>query len=226
MNRDAFLQDCQTIGLTLTPEQVDAFEAFEEALYGTNAEMNLTRVAREECATRHFVDSLLFHDLIPEGATLLDIGCGPGFPCWPIACARPDLQVTALDSSGKMLSFLRSQPLPNLTIVQERAEEWGVRNKFDVVTGRAVAPLAAQLEISAPPMKRDGLLIPMRTPSDDVKAVDWEALGLQPCGLQKRALPGTDIVRVFPLFKKIGATPARYPRRWAEIRKKPLTKPR
>src|ERR1041384_3584956 len=129
-------------GLELTPEQVAQFEAFEAKLYEANAVMNLTRVPREECWLRHFVDSLLFQDLIPDRASVLDIGTGPGFPAWPLACARPDLQLTAMDSSGKMLGFLQRQGLPNLETIQIRAEEWGVRDRFDVVTGRAVAPLS------------------------------------------------------------------------------------
>ena len=186
--------------------------------------MNLTRIPREEAWLRHFVDSLLFHDLIPEGARLLDIGTGPGFPAWPIAAARPDLRVTALDSSGKMLGFLRSQPLPNLEVVQVRAEEWGVREAYDAVTGRAVAPLPLQLELSAPPLKVGGIFVPMRTPSDDFREPFWEAAGLRPAGLHRRTLPGTDVERVFPTFVKERPTPSRYPRRWAEMKAQPLVR--
>lgn len=186
--------------------------------------MNLTRVPREEAWLRHFVDSLLFQDLVPPGAELLDIGTGPGFPAWPLACARPDLRVTALDSNGKMLGFLRSQPLPNLTIAQARAEEWGVREAYDVVTGRAVAPLPLQLELSAPPLRVGGKLILMRTPTDDLQAPRWETLGLRPNGLHARILPGTDVERVFPQFIKVRPTLERYPRRWAEMRAKPLVR--
>lgn len=184
--------------------------------------MNLTRIPREEAWLRHFVDSLLFHDLIPDGASVLDIGTGPGFPSWPLACARPDLRVTALDSSGKMLGFLRSQPLENLEVVQERAEDWGVRDRFDIVTGRAVAPLPLQLELSAPPLKVGGLVVPMRTPMDDLEEPDWESLGLRPAGKHVRELPGTDVTRVFPVYKKERPTPRWAPRKWAEMKKMPL----
>ncbi len=186
--------------------------------------MNLTRIPRDEAWLRHFVDSLLFHDLVPEGAKVLDVGTGPGFPAWPLACARPDLQVVALDSSGKMLGFLRSQHLPNLEVVQARAEEWEEREAFDVVTGRAVAPLAIQLELSAPLLKVGGLLVPMRTPQDDLATPLWEALGLRPAGRHVRELPGTDVVRVFPTFVKERSTSKLFPRRWAEIRANPLVR--
>lgn len=224
MDRASFTQAAQTVGLSLTSEQLDAFEQFEERLYATNAVMNLTRVPREECWIRHFLDSLLFQDLIPTGASVLDIGTGPGFPAWPIACARPDVTVTALDSSGKMLGFLQRNPLPNLEPVLARAEEWGVHEKFDFVTGRAVAPLAGQLELSAPTAKVGGSVVPMRTPAERAEAQRFPVaeLGLELEKIESRPLPNTDIVRLFPIFQKVKKTPARYPRSWPEIRNRPI----
>jgi 16S rRNA (guanine527-N7)-methyltransferase len=224
VDRGRFVETLAGIGLTLSDAQIEAFESFDERLYAANAVMNLTRVPREEAWLRHFVDSLLFHDLIPEGSEVLDVGTGPGFPAWPLAAARPDLRVTALDSSGKMIGFLAQNPLPNLRAVVDRAETWGVREGFDVVTGRAVAPFGIQLELSAPPSKVGGLIIPMRTPSEKeaVKGFPAPELGLQPAGLHERALPGTDIVRLFPVYRKVAATPSKYPRPWAEIKRAPL----
>ena len=150
VNGERFRNAVAGLGLELSEAQLDAFEAFEERLYAANAVMNLTRVPKEEGWLRHFVDSLLIPRPDSEGSSVLDIGTGPGFPAWPLAAARPDLRVTALDSSGKMIGFLQGNPLPNLHAVQDRAETWGVRNQFDVVTGRALAPFGIQLELSAP----------------------------------------------------------------------------
>lgn len=204
----------------LAPEQLSQFEAYEEALYAANASMNLTRVPREDCWRRHFLDSLLLCSLIPDGLQVLDLGSGPGLPAWPLACARPDLRVTALDSSGKMLGFLRSQPLANLDVVEARAEEWGVRETFDVVTGRAVAPLPVFLELAAAPCRVGGVLIPMRTPSESAtfSAASrlFKELVLEE--VVEKALPTTEVVRLFPIYRKVKTTPAKYPRRWSEIR--------
>lgn len=210
------------IGLELSPDQLAAFEAFEKDLYERNEIMNLTRVPREECWLRHFLDSLLLSSLIGDGMKVVDIGCGPGFPSWPLACARPDLKATALDSSGKMLGFLARHPLPNLEIVQDRAESWGRREKFDIATGRAVAPLAIQLELSAPVVRIGGFIIPMRTPNDELESDSLKALGLELVSVEQKELPETDIVRVFPIYKKVAATPRKYPRSWAEIKKRSL----
>lgn len=223
MDKARFASECSALGLNLGDSQIDAFESFESNLYARNEVVNLTRVPREECRTRHFIDSLLFSDLIPEGSAVLDIGTGPGFPAWPLACARPDLRIVALDSSGKMLGFLRENPLPNLKVVQARAEEWEMRDSFDVVTGRAVAPLAVQLELSAPLCKLGGLVIPMRSATERAQfEADAAALGLSLELVVERPLAGTDIVRLFPLYRKLKATPKRYPRSWAEMKRKPM----
>jgi len=224
VDRERFGEACLNIGLKLSDEQLASFESFEENLYRANEVMNLTRVPQEECWLRHFLDSLLFQDLIPVGASVLDIGTGPGFPAWPLARARPDLQVTALDSGGKMLGFLRRNPLPNLQTALVRAEEWGVRDEFDVVTGRAVAPLTIQLELSAPALKIGGKLIPMRTPMEEelVRSFPAAKLGLAFREVHRRELPGTDVERLFAVFEKVSPTPDEFPRTWAEIKRRPL----
>lgn len=216
--------DRLTAWIALSDDQVRLFERFLDDLYAQNRVMNLTRVPEDEAELRHLVDSLLFHDLVPHGSEVLDLGTGPGFPAWPLACARPDLRVTALDSSGKMLGFLRRHPLANLDILEARAEEYSVTGRFDVVTGRAVAPLAVQLEISARPCARGGAVIPMRTPSERPAAEAFHAreLGLVLESIHERTLPELNAPRMFPVFRKVQPTPSGYPRRWAEIKRKPL----
>jgi len=223
MDRIAFMDWASKAGLDVPVERLDALEAFETALYKANEVMNLTRVPQEESWLRHFIDSLLIEGLLPQEAKVLDIGTGPGFPAWPLACVRPDLQVTALDSSGKMLGFLLTQPLPNLTVVNARVEEWGVREDFDVVTGRALAPLALQLELSAAACKVGGHVIPMRVRGELFSEIDVSPLGLKLKKTETRRLGETDIFRAFPIFAKVKKTEARYPRRWAEMKKHPLT---
>lgn len=224
MLRGALREQAATLGLDLSDGQLGGFEAFESALYEANESMNLTRIPREQAWLRHFLDSLLFHRLIPHGSSVLDIGSGPGFPAWPLANARPDLQVTALDSSGKMLGFLRTQPLPNLEVIQDRAETWQVRDQYDVVTGRALAPIAIQLELSAPPCRIGGIVLPMRTEADraEIDRLATNPLGLELRSIERRELPVVMAPRLFPIFEKRKRTPSMYPRPWADIRRKPL----
>jgi 16S rRNA (guanine527-N7)-methyltransferase len=214
--------EAEKLGLSLSGPQLEAFDEFHQALYAVNSMMNLTRVPEEEAWLRHYLDSIVFHDLIPGGAKVLDMGTGPGFPAWPLACARPDLKVTALDSSGKMLGFLRDQPLPNLEVVQIRAEEWDVRERYEFVTGRAIAPLPAQLEISAAPCAIGGWVVPLRTPSETFDGVKLKPLGLVLRDVVTRRLADSEIVRGFPRYEKVAKTDRKYPRRWAEIKSQPL----
>ncbi len=224
MDRDRFARAATELGLNLTDAQLTAFETYEANLYETNEVTNLTRVAREECWTRHFVDSLLFQELISEGASVLDIGTGPGLPAWPLAAARPDIQVTALDSNRKMLGFLRENPLPNLTVVEARAEEWGHREEFDVVTGRALAPLALQLELSAAACKVGGVILPLRTPNDfgAIELFRGQALGIRLEKKVERSLPEVGAERLCPVYRKLYSTPAKYPRPWPEMKRAPI----
>ncbi len=224
MNRGEFRDQAHSVALELSDRQLDDFESFEEKLYEANKTANLTRIPKEECWIRHFLDSLLFSQFIPLGTSILDIGTGPGFPAWPLACARPDLSITALDATAKMLDFLRSSPLPNLTIVQFRAEEFYRKEYFDVVTGRALAPLSVQLELSAPLAKLGGFVIPMRTPSDhnEIERFRHNKLGLELETVHRVLLGTTDVERIFPIYRKSASTPNKYPRSWAEIRSKPL----
>lgn len=222
---DARLIDwLKTEGLQPSVERLQALDAFEERLYEFNRVMNLTRVPREDFWVRHVVDSLLIQSLIPAGAKVLDIGSGPGFPAWPIACFRSDLQVTALDASNKAVRFLDGVPLENLEVMQGRAEGWGVREAFDFVTGRALASLAIQLELSAGPCRLGGTVAPMRTPSDEPefgRAV-FEKLGLVIDGIERRTLPEFGAIRVFPVYRKGEQTPREFPRTWAAIKKELL----
>ena len=224
MNREAFISGLVELGIEASTEQVDAFEQFEEALYAANEVMNLTRVPREECYIRHFLDSVLHHDLIPDSAEVLDIGTGPGLPAVPLAILRPDLMITALDSNSKMLGFLKANCPVNVLPIQYRAEEWGVREAFGIVTGRAVAPLALQLELSASACEIDGAVIPMRTSQDEdvIPRIPVKAVGLKLDRIERRSLPGTDIVRLFPVYRKVEEGSKKYPRRWADMKKKPL----
>ena len=162
--------------------------------------------------------------MIPASAKVLDIGTGPGFPAWPLACARPDLKVTALDSWRKGLAFLMTHPLPNLEILEGRAESVVRREAFDVVTGRAFAPFAVQAEASAAWVKVGGLFVPFRTPaeSDLVLTFGGDVLGLRLRDKITASLPHGAGDRLFPVFEKVTRTDRGYPRSWAEMKKRPI----
>lgn len=224
MDLQSTRQVAERQGRPLTSEQEAQLRAFGEELYRRNAVMNLTRVSEEDCDVRHFADSLLVSEFCAEGAEVLDIGPGPGFPSWVLACCRPDLLVTAIESQGKMLRMLSALPLPNLKIWEQRAEEEVLRERFDMVTGRAVAPIAVQAEISAAWLKVGGVFVPFRTPSEQeaIESLNLGVLGLKLWGFEERKLPGADAMRLFPVFEKVAKTQEAYPRIWGKIKARPL----
>ena len=127
------LKPVNDLRIALSQRQVEAFDTFQDRLYAKNLVMNLTRVPQEECWERHFADSLTLSSLIPQAATVLDVGSGPGFPGICLAIARKDISVTLLDSSGKALDIMNSDvTLGNqiAAFLQAHASELNI---FDVI---------------------------------------------------------------------------------------------
>jgi 16S rRNA (guanine527-N7)-methyltransferase len=107
---------------------------------------NLTAVREtEQMVVLHLLDSLSLLPHLGAARTLADVGTGPGFPGIPLAIARPELQVTLLDSSHKKCAFLEQAKgelkLTNVTIVCDRVEQWKPARLFDAVVSRAFAEL-------------------------------------------------------------------------------------
>lgn len=211
-------------GITLDDETRQELVDHMAALYAVNAHTNLTRVSAEDAPIRHVVDSLLILPAIPRGARVLDLGSGPGFPAWPIAWARPDLEVVALDSTVKMQRFLADHLRPNLSQLVQRAEQDVQRQSYDVVTGRAIAPIGIQAEISAAWLKVGGRFVPYRTEAERLEIVEANLgmLGLRLAEIREAELPGAEAQRLFPIYIKERPTPETYPRTWAKIKAKPL----
>ena len=150
--------------------QMLQFFRFTEHLLEVNAHTNLTAI-REPVGIvdKHYIDSLLAMDLIPNGARVLDLGCGPGFPSIPLAIMRPDLEITALDSTAKKIDFVQKSAeilqLSNLKGVCGRAEDAKLRKtlgKHDVVVSRAVARLNVLCELCIPYLKIGGYLVALK----------------------------------------------------------------
>ena len=128
-------------------------DRYIDVLVFWNRRINLTAVREpDEIRARHFDDSLSGAAHVPETArTLVDVGSGAGFPGAVIALARPDLQVTLVESNHKKAAFLeairREVPVPNITIRAVRVET--IVERFDVATSRATFPLPEWLELGA-----------------------------------------------------------------------------
>ncbi|MBQ8403447.1 MAG: 16S rRNA (guanine(527)-N(7))-methyltransferase RsmG [Clostridia bacterium] len=222
-------------------EKRDALFDLCNIMLEQNKVMNLSAIRDEEgVICRHFADSLTVAKHIPEGAKILDVGSGGGMPTLPLAIARPDVKITALDATAKKTAYVLATAeklgLTNVSVVSARAEELGqtpeYREKYDVVCARAVAELRILAEWCVPFAKKGGLFIAMKGKNgkkelEDAKnAVKTLLLHMENDDeftlCDPSAKDEAEAKRHIFVFRKTAPTPAKYPRRNAQIQKKPL----
>ena len=218
-------------GVALTPEAADKLCAYHALLLEWNARMDLTNVPEEEMAVRHYGDSLAAW--FPQGAKLIDVGTGAGFPGMPLAIARPDLQVTLLDAQRKRCDFLQAVAdalsLRNVRILHARAEDAArsdLREQMDVAVARAVAPLNVLCEYLLPFVRVGGYALCWKGPAVTDELADGEKaaqiLGAQAEPLVRLPIQGRE--HYVQSFRKMEKTVRRYPRKSGTPSKEPLGK--
>ena len=219
------------LGLELSGSVQETLCAFGEAMVKQNEVMNLTAITEDEAVAKlHLLDSLTVltcADLADK--TLIDVGCGAGFPGVPLAIASPETRVTLLDSLGKRMKWLETV-LPTLGVTAEcvtaRAEEAVAdrRESYDFATSRAVARLNILLELTAPYVKLGGAVLAMKG------SAAQEELAEAKNAIKKLGLK-LEKVHTFPIdgaehsvivLRKVAPTPNQYPRRFAKIKQQPL----
>ena len=223
---------CEKFGLDLTEQAAERLELYGNMLLEWNRKMNLTAITEpEEVLYKHFYDCLLFFDAVkvPEGAQIIDVGTGAGFPGIVLKTARPDINITLLDSLNKRLTFL-DEVLNSLSLsgrtVHMRAEEGGqkveLREKFDISCARAVANLNVLSEYCVPFVKPGGIFVAMKGGECESEINGsigaYRTLGCDSPSIVKRLLRENE-KRSFIIAKKISQTPPKYPRSSAKISK-------
>ena len=235
IDKDFLKSKAAEIGIELSPESLDRFDKYAEMLVETNKTLNLTAITEpDEIVTKHFCDclSLLKEVEIPQGAKLIDVGTGAGFPGVVLLIARPDLTITLMDSTNKRLVFVQSVVDAlglKANVVHSRAEEAGknpaFREKYDFVTARAVANMQTLSEYCLPFLKVGGLFAAMKgAKASDELSVAKGAIKI--LGGQVHSAKEFNLFdcgeRSILCVKKISQTPSKYPRPSAQIAKKPL----
>ena len=219
------------LGLSLSEERQQKLCAFARAMVRKNEVMNLTAITEDtQVAKLHLLYSLTVlccADL--RGKTLIDVGCGAGFPGVPLAIACPEAKITLLDSLGKRVKWLE-ETLPQLGIEAEcvtaRAEEAVAqrRETYDFATSRAVARLNILLELTAPYVKVGGAVLAMKGAAAKEELNEC-AGAIKKLGLQLeevREFPVDGASHAVIILRKIAPTPKQYPRRYAKIKQLPL----
>lgn len=233
--RDRLGAMAKGFGVRLSAGQLEQFQRYMELLLEWNEKINLTAITQpDQVVEKHFVDSLtvLTACKLKEGAKVLDVGAGAGFPGLPLKIARPDLRVTLLDGSNKRLRFLETACAGlglECARVHKRAEEAGLdktmREGFDLVTARAVAPLNVLSEYCLPLVKMKGYFVAMKGP-DVQEELDQarnalQILGGELAGTVPVTLPTAGGRTLIPV-RKLRFTPRGYPRHGGTIAKHPL----
>lgn len=233
MNRDLVSGYAENMGTALDAMAIDRFELLENRLLRWNEHVNLTAITDpDEIAVKHFADSLsVFRAAdFPKYSSVVDVGCGAGFPGLPMLIARPDLDVTFLDSVGKKLGFikdvLKQSGLVGQTLharAEDVAHESEYREQFDFAVSRAVAPLNILAEYAMPLIKAGGTFIAMKGAEDEAELGEnaVNVLGGKIEQVVYLKLPNGD-TRNLVVVKKLSQTPSKYPRRTKKITSKPL----
>ncbi len=227
---------CREFGVELDDIKIKQLNLYGNLLLSWNEKINLTAITEPTAVLyKHFYDCILLlkHLKVENGASLIDVGTGAGFPGMVVKIVRPDIKVTLLDSLNKRLVFLNEVigelSLEGIETVHLRAEEAGknkvFREKYDIATARAVAALPVLLEYCAPLVRVGGRFIAMKGPSAESEAEQSQGaakvLGVTQPDIICETLTGNE-QRAFVFFKKISQTPPKYPRKFNEISKQPL----
>lgn len=210
-------------------EQADKFIKYYELLIEWNEKMNLTAITEErEVAEKHFADSLLPMELIPQNARCIDVGTGAGFPGIPLMIMRPDITVTLLDSLIFLNEVIRALGLEGRAkTLHMRSEDAGRaaahRDAYDVALSRAVANARVLAEWTAPFVKKGGVSIMYKgaAAKEELDAAQ-NAMNKLCLGARLIEYPCAWGERYVIAAKKLAPTPKAYPRKAGTAGKLPL----
>lgn len=233
MNKKEFINALKELNISVTPLQLEKLNIYYNLLIEENKKYNLTAITnKEDVYLKHFYDSLTLTKIITlSNQHICDIGTGAGFPGIVLKIIFPDLKVTLLDSTEKKCKFLKliisKLNLNNIDVINERAEIYSktTREKYDIVTSRAVAPLKHLLEYSIPLVKVNGYYIAMKGDiSKEIIGINIyeKKLDIKEVKRLSFELPKENSIRTLIKYQKIAKTNIKYPRKYTEIKKKEI----
>jgi len=234
MNKEKFIKKVGDLGINLTDIQLKQLDEYCRFLLEYNLHTNLTAIKEEEQVyLKHFYDSLTFIKAIDPSKyeTLVDIVTGAVFPGMVLKIVFPNIEVTLLDSNNKKINFLKELTmklgLTKVNFFHGRAEDFCIKNreKFDIVTARAVSNMTVLTELCLPFVKVNGYFIAMK--GSNVDEITESKLAITKLGgkleeIINFTLPQEESKRNIAKIKKEKITPECYPRRYDKIVKSPL----
>ncbi len=206
----------------LIKDNENIFNLYFEKLVSYNEKVNLTAITeKDQVFDKHFLDSILPVDIIPQNARMVDVGTGAGFPSLPLKIVRPDINLTMVDSLNKRINFLNELIVElgiETTNIHARAEDFALNNreKFDVAVARAVARLNTLLEYLLPLVKVGGMVLAYKGSSAEEEIEEAKnaisILGGKVKQILHFDLPNNQGERNIIVVEKIKSTPKQYPR--------------
>ena len=232
MNKEEFIKYCKDINITINEEIYNDLYNYFVMLKEWNNKFNLTSILEEnEVFLLHFFDSLCLIKAINLNNVnnLLDFGTGAGFPGMVIALLFKNIKVTLIESNNKKCVFLNELKeklnINNVDIINDRIENYGIKNreKYDVVTCRAVTSIPMIIELSTSTIKVNGYLVPLKSDcKNEIEKYKYleKEFNLELEEIIEYKLPINDAIRTIPKYKKINKTNIKYPRNYGTILKK------
>ena len=231
MTNEEFYNEIAKLGIQLTNIQKNQLEEYYNMLIEWNNKINLTRILdKKDVYLKHFYDSItLFRDVnLKENVSICDIGTGAGFPGMVLKIVFPTLSVTLVDALDKRIKFLneviKKLELKNIYAIHDRGEIFARNNreKYDVVTSRAVSNLAILSEISIPLLKVNGIFVAMKANlNDEIECSKKILLNLNATiiKIDEFKLPIEESIRNLVIIRKDKITNLKYPRNFDKMKK-------
>ncbi len=235
MNKEEFIKKLKEENIEVTEQILQQLMIYKDFLIEYNKHTNLTAIKDEkDIYLKHFYDSIIISKYFSiKNEKILDIGTGAGFPGMVLKIFFPNIKITLLDSNNKKIRFIEELcnklNIKDVEIICERAEDYckNNREKFDIVTSRAVSNLTTLSEISLPFVKIGGYFIPLKGGNrEEIESAQYaiSILGGKTEKEYNYTLPVEESNRTILLIKKERKTPVLYPRQYNKIIKNPLKK--
>lgn len=231
MNRQEFQMLCEAKNIVINEHQYEQLLRYAQLLQEWNEKINLTAITNlDDIFIKHFYDSLLIAQYCSGLKTLCDVGSGAGFPGLVLKIVLPDLKIDLVEPTLKRVNFLNlvisELNLTSIQVINKRMEDCvELKESFDIVTARAVAALPVLSELCLPFVKIGGYFIAMKGSSGEgeleVSKNALKILGGKVSFIHLETLPDGS-TRINIPIQKVNASPSKYPRAYAQIKKKAL----
>lgn len=230
MDNKEFVSSLKELNIEVTKEKLEKLNRYYELLIEWNEKINLTAITeKKDVYLKHFYDSLTLNKIVNlnKVSTLADVGTGAGLPGIVLKIFFPEIHIVLIDSLNKRVEFLKivieELKLNKIEVINSRVEEIKIREKYEVVTARAVANLHVLLELLTP-ISKEYIILMKGDATSELESTKklYHELSLKLIEIQEFFLPIEKSKRTLIKYRKLKPTNIKYPRNFGTIKKHPL----